>query len=76
MYGSHVHEAVVANKESETGITIHYVNEKYDDGAIIFQASTEVTLEDTPETVAEKVHALEYEYFPKVVEELLRNLPA
>ena len=76
MYGSHVHEAVVANKESETGITIHYVNEKYDDGAIIFQASTEITPEDTPETVAEKVHALEYEYFPKVVEELLRNLPA
>lgn len=76
MYGSHVHEAVVANKESETGITIHYVNEKYDDGAIIFQASTEITPEDNPETVAEKVHALEYEYFPKVVEELLRNLPA
>lgn len=71
MYGSHVHEAVVANHESETGITIHYVNEHYDEGAIIFQASTPVTSEDTPETVAQKVHSLEYEHFPKVIASLL-----
>lgn len=70
MYGRHVHEAVVANKEEETGITIHYVNENYDEGAIIFQKSVKLSEEDTPETVAHKIHKLEYKYFPKVIEEL------
>ncbi len=71
MYGHHVHEAVIANKEPETGITIHYVNENYDEGAIIFQKSMRVLEKDTPETVAERIHKLEYKYFPKVVEDLL-----
>ncbi|MDR0863447.1 MAG: phosphoribosylglycinamide formyltransferase [Candidatus Symbiothrix sp.] len=67
MYGSHVHEAVVANKETESGITIHYVNENYDEGAPIFQARCEVLPTDSAEDVAEKVHALEYRYFPEVI---------
>ena len=71
MYGSYVHEAVVAAKEKESGITIHYVNENYDEGQIIFQAKCEVLPTDTPDDVAEKVHALEYEFFPKVIERIL-----
>jgi phosphoribosylglycinamide formyltransferase-1 len=71
MYGMHVHEAVVANKESETGITIHYVNENYDEGAIIFQAKCDVTSQDTAKDVANKIHELEMEHFPKVVATLL-----
>ncbi len=74
MYGMHVHNAVIQNKESETGITIHYVNENYDEGAIIFQAKTNLTPFDTPETVAEKIHSLEYAHFPKVIEQLLKPL--
>ncbi|WP_242120637.1 phosphoribosylglycinamide formyltransferase [Aestuariivivens sediminicola] len=73
MYGMHVHEAVVANRESESGITIHYVNENYDEGAIIFQAKCEVLAGDTADDVAAKIHELEMEHFPKVVERLLRN---
>lgn len=73
MYGHHVHEAVVENGERETGITIHFVNENYDEGKIIFQKSTPLSSEDTPETVAEKIHQLEYKYFPKVIESLLRS---
>ena len=68
MYGHHVHEAVVAAGERETGITIHYVNENYDDGAIIFQAKTEVAAGDTPDDVADKIHILEQRYFPEVLE--------
>jgi phosphoribosylglycinamide formyltransferase-1 len=71
MYGHYVHDAVVANKEEETGITIHYVNENYDEGAIIFQKSVKLSEDDTSETVANKIHGLEYKYFPKVVEELI-----
>ena len=71
MYGMHVHEAIVNNKETETGITIHYVNEHYDEGAIIFQAKCDVLPSDTPKDVAAKIHILEMEYFPKVVEKLL-----
>ncbi|GAA4280427.1 phosphoribosylglycinamide formyltransferase [Gaetbulibacter aestuarii] len=73
MYGMHVHEAVVANKETETGITIHYVNEHYDEGAIIFQAKCAVLPTDTAEDVAAKIHELEMEHFPKVVEGLLQD---
>ena len=73
MYGMHVHNAVVANKETETGITIHYVNENYDEGAIIFQAKCNITTTDTAEDVAAKIHKLEMEYFPKVVESLLNE---
>lgn len=71
MYGMHVHDAVVENKEKETGITIHYVNENYDEGAIIFQKSFEVLESDAAEDVAQKIHQLEYEYFPKVVEKVI-----
>lgn len=67
MWGHHVHEAVVANKEVETGITIHYVNENYDEGKIIFQAKCAVTETDSAEEVAQKIHLLEYQYFPEVI---------
>ena len=73
MYGSFVHEAVVASKEKESGITIHYVNENYDEGQIIFQAKCEVLPTDTPDDVAEKIHALEYEYFPQLIEQILNK---
>jgi len=73
MYGIHVHNAVVENKEPETGITIHYVNEHYDEGAIIFQAKCDVTPSDSAEDVAAKIHELEMEHFPKVVEKLLNG---
>ncbi|CAL2109119.1 Phosphoribosylglycinamide formyltransferase [Tenacibaculum sp. 190130A14a] len=71
MYGMHVHKAVKEQNEPETGITIHYVNENYDEGAIIFQASTTLSENDTPETIAAKVHELEYKHFPKVIEEVI-----
>ena len=71
MYGMLVHESVVKNKESETGITIHYVNENYDEGTIIFQKSFQLSENDTSESVANKIHELEYEFFPKVIEEIL-----
>jgi len=71
MYGMHVHEAVVANNETETGITIHYVNEHYDEGAIIFHAKCTVEPSDTANDVAAKIHELEMEHFPKVVESIL-----
>lgn len=73
MYGKFVHEAVVAHKEAETGITIHYVNEAYDEGAIIFQARIKVNNDDTPDTVATKIHELEYEHFPRVIERVLQT---
>lgn len=68
MYGIKVHQAVKAAGETKTGITIHEVNEKYDDGKILLQASCEVLPSDTPESIAAKVNALEYEYFPKTIE--------
>lgn len=71
MYGMHVHEAVKAAGETETGITIHLVNEHYDEGRIIFQASTPVSPVDSPEDIAQKVHALEHKHFPRVIEELV-----
>lgn len=71
MYGINVHKAVKENSESQTGITIHFVNEHYDEGGIIFQATTSVEETDTPATIAAKVHELEYEYFPRVIEETI-----
>lgn len=73
MYGQKVHEAVLRDGDDVTGITIHYVNEHYDEGQIIFQASCPVVKDDTPETLASKVHALEYEHFPKVIEACLQK---
>ncbi|OJJ17191.1 phosphoribosylglycinamide formyltransferase [marine bacterium AO1-C] len=74
MYGMRVHEAVVANQENESGITIHYVNEHYDEGKIIFQKSCPVVAEDTPSDVAKKVQVLEHQHFPEVVEQLVKKL--
>ncbi|UJH69218.1 phosphoribosylglycinamide formyltransferase [Allomuricauda sp. SCSIO 65647] len=71
MYGNRVHEAVRANSEKETGITIHYVNEHYDEGAIIHQEKVALNSEDSIESIAKKVHELEYEHYPKVIEKLL-----
>jgi phosphoribosylglycinamide formyltransferase-1 len=73
MYGHFVHKAVIANKETETGITIHYVNEHYDEGAIIFQAKCIVNENDTAEDVADKIHYLEMIHFPEVVAEILNS---
>lgn len=73
MYGSFVHEAIVANKETETGISIHYVNANYDEGAIIFQTKCPVNATDTAEDIAAKIHDLEMEHFPKVVQEILNS---
>lgn len=71
MYGMKVHQAVVDNHDTESGITIHLVNPVYDDGEILFQAKCPVLPGDTPEDVAQKIHELEYKYFPKVIEKLL-----
>ena len=71
MYGMNVHRAVVEKKEHETGITIHYVNENYDEGNIIFQKNVSLTGNETPEEVAAKVYELEQRYFPEVIEELI-----
>jgi phosphoribosylglycinamide formyltransferase 1 len=71
MYGSKVHEAVIAAGDPESGISVHFVNEVYDDGRIIFQVSCPVMKEDTPETLAARVHDLEHAYFPRIIEELL-----
>ncbi|MFN8349513.1 MAG: phosphoribosylglycinamide formyltransferase [Spirosomataceae bacterium] len=72
MYGHFVHEAVVAAKDLESGISIHYVNERYDEGDIIFQSKCSLTPDDTPEEVARKVQVLEHRHYPEVVERLLR----
>ena len=74
MYGRFVHEAVIAAGDKESGITIHYVDEHYDHGDPIRQVKVIVDPEDTPETLAEKIHLLEYEHFPKVIEEVIRDL--
>lgn len=73
MYGDNVHKAIVESKETETGITIHYVNENYDEGTIIFQEKCPVLKSDTYEDVAKKVHALEYTHFPVVIENILKG---
>jgi len=73
MYGHHVHEAVVANGETESGITIHYVNERYDEGAPIFQARCAVSPTDTPDDVARKVQQLEHEHYPRMVASVLQQ---
>lgn len=71
MYGHNVHEAVIAAKEKESGITIHYVNEMYDSGDIIFQAKCQLTEEDTVESLEEKIHLLEKEHYPQVIASIL-----
>jgi phosphoribosylglycinamide formyltransferase 1 len=71
MYGNRVHQSVIDNHEKESGITIHFVNEEYDAGDIIFQAKCSIEDEETPESLAEKVHGLEYRYFPEVIESIV-----
>ena len=73
MYGMNVHKAVLENKEAETGITIHYVNENYDEGKIIFQKSVAVDKCKTPEEIAAKIHELEMDNFPHVIDQLLTS---
>jgi phosphoribosylglycinamide formyltransferase-1 len=71
MYGAHVHTAVIENNEKESGITIHLVDEVYDHGKVLFQAKCPVASQDTPETLAAKIHLLEMEHFPQTIEALL-----
>lgn len=73
MFGMKVHEAVLASKDKETGISIHRVDKNYDEGSIIFQANCPVLPGDTPETLAARVHELEHQHFPRVIEEMLLN---
>jgi formyltetrahydrofolate-dependent phosphoribosylglycinamide formyltransferase len=73
MYGHYVHEAVIANKEKESGITIHYADELYDHGKVIFQATCPVLENDTPETLAQRIHSLEHEHYPNIIEQVLKG---
>ena len=73
MFGNYVHQAVKNNKEKETGITIHYVNEDFDKGEILFQKKVKIDLDDTIEEIAFKIHRLEYVYYPKVIKKFLTN---
>lgn len=71
MYGMNVHRAVLEQGEKESGITVHYVNEAYDEGAVILQQKVAITPGETPESLAGKIHQLEYEHYPKVIDNLL-----
>jgi phosphoribosylglycinamide formyltransferase 1 len=73
MHGSHVHEAVRAANETETGITIHFCNAAYDEGSIIFQARCPVLPEDSPQDIARKVLQLEHQFFPKIIDKVIQN---
>ena len=73
MYGDRVHQSVLDSGDSQTGITIHYVNENYDEGSIIFQSAVEVSKADTVESIANKVHQLEYKHYPEVLHQLLKD---
>ncbi len=73
MYGNFVHEAVLSAKEKESGITIHFVDEFYDNGKTIFQTACPVYENDTTETLAKRIHELEYKYFPEVIEEVIQK---
>lgn len=73
MYGEKVHQVVIRSGDKQTGITIHYVNDHYDEGEIIFQDLLDILPEDTAESIAQKVHSLEYKHFPRVIEEVINN---
>lgn len=75
MYGDAVHKAIISKGEKESGITIHYVNEQYDSGSMIFQARCPVLPDDTHESLASRIHILEYEHYPKVIENIIKELP-
>ena len=74
MWGMNVHQAVIDAHETESGITIHHVSEQLDSGNIIYQATCEVRPDDTPQSLAERVHGLEYQHYPLVIENMLKNL--
>jgi len=74
MYGDRVHQAVIDSGDRQSGITIHFVNNAYDEGDIIFQAKCDVLDKDTPETLAKRIHELEYRHFPVVIENIIREL--
>jgi phosphoribosylglycinamide formyltransferase 1 len=73
MYGMHVHQSVISNREMKSGISIHFVNEKYDEGNIIFQAKCKVDANDTPESLAKKIHELEHFHYPRVIHKIIFN---
>lgn len=73
MYGEAVHKSVIKNKETESGITIHFVNEKYDEGQIVFQAICGINNNDDYISLAQKIHKLEYEFYPKTIETVIKN---
>ncbi|HEX5167691.1 MAG TPA: phosphoribosylglycinamide formyltransferase [Cyclobacteriaceae bacterium] len=73
MYGTNIHEAIRASGEKETGITIHEVNEHYDDGEILFQAKCPIEKDETPDQIADKVHQLEYQHYPRVIESWIKG---
>jgi phosphoribosylglycinamide formyltransferase-1 len=73
MWGHHIHEAVIANRESESGISIHFINEDIDGGEILFQAKCEVKPDDTPDSLATRIHALEHKFYPEVIEKLITS---
>ena len=73
MYGDQVHKSVLLNKELQSGITIHLVNEHYDEGKILFQKSCEVMADDEVRDLAERIHQLEYQYFPKIIEDYINR---
>ncbi len=74
MYGGNVHNAVIANKETESGITIHFVNEQYDKGDVIFQAKCEVLEDDDADTLAAKIHTLEHKFYPQIINQVIAQL--
>ena len=74
MYGKHVHRTVIEAQEFESGISIHFVNEEYDEGAIIFQAKVSIEKKDSVEVLAQKIQQLEHRFFPKVIEQVIRKL--
>ncbi len=73
MYGMNVHKVVLASKDKESGITIHRVNQNYDEGDILFQATCPIVSGDTPETLAARIHELEHQHYPRIIEEVLLN---
>ena len=73
MYGMRVHEAVIAEGDTESGITVHLVNERYDEGSIIFQTQCPVLASDTPQTLADRIHQLEYQHYPRVVQRFIEG---
>lgn len=74
MYGDRVHRAVIEAADKQSGITIHHVTERYDDGANIFQATVDLLPDDTPESLAARIHSLEYEHFPRVIESEIKRI--